>query len=233
MAKLYVDLISQPSRAVAVFAKAAAIPLTLQTTRLAKGENQTPAFAKLNPVKQVPVLQEEDGWTLSESHAIMKYLCATRLDESQLWYPAETRTRARVDATLDMHHTRVRRGASTFAFGIVMGPLGNLPSPGDEIIAWHGKYAAGAIRDLDRLMVAYGTPYVAGTSQMTIADISVACELQQLEAVPGAMDKLCAGTQAVLPWMERVKTELSPHWDEVGALLVKVRQLAEARGMRA
>jgi glutathione S-transferase len=68
---------------------------------------------------------------------------------------------------------------------------------------------------------------------MSIADISVACELQQLEAVPGAIELLFEGTGAVLPWMDRVKDELAPHWDEVGALLVKVRAAAEKQGLRA
>ena len=58
-----------------------------------KAEQNNPEFAKLNPNKRQPVL-EEDDWILWESNAILFYL-ATRTSEARLW-PDNPRERAEV-----------------------------------------------------------------------------------------------------------------------------------------
>ena len=70
---------------------------------LAKGEQRTPAYLKLNPNGRVPTL--EDGtFVLTESHAIMQYLA--ELTPGQTLYPTETRARANVNRWLfwNAHH---------------------------------------------------------------------------------------------------------------------------------
>ena len=46
---LYIDMASQPSRAVAAFAELAGIPCELKMIRLAKGEARTEEYRKINP----------------------------------------------------------------------------------------------------------------------------------------------------------------------------------------
>jgi glutathione S-transferase len=60
---------------------------------LAKGEQETPEFTRLNPNQRVPVLTD-DGFALWESNAILQYLAA-KVPESGL-LPADPRQRALV-----------------------------------------------------------------------------------------------------------------------------------------
>jgi len=232
---IYADLVSQPSRALVVFCRAAGIPHEVKITRIARGEHRTPEFRKLNPLAQLPVAQLWDGeeqWALAESHAILKQLCL-HPEVPEHWYPESPRVRGAVDAALDVHHTRIRRGCAVWAFAKVMGPLGKLPVPPKEVVDWHGGMARRAFKDMELMLEAAGEGrFVAGTAEPTIADLSIACELQQLEAVPGADDEM-RPTPRVLQWMSDVKGGLQPHWDEVGSVLTKVRAAAEAQGLRA
>ena len=70
------------------------ITLDLTAVDLAKGEQNAPAFLKLNPNHHVPVL-EHDGFVLWESYAIMQYLAD--MTPGQTLYPAAPRERADVN----------------------------------------------------------------------------------------------------------------------------------------
>lgn len=69
----------------------------LVTTDLSKGEQRAPAFLRMNPNGRVPVL-EDDGFYLTESHAIMQYLAEKT--PGQKLYPTEARARADVNRWL-------------------------------------------------------------------------------------------------------------------------------------
>lgn len=51
---------------------------------LTKGENLTPEFKALNPMKKVPVLQLDDGTSIAETMAICRYF-EERFNDSQLY----------------------------------------------------------------------------------------------------------------------------------------------------
>jgi glutathione S-transferase len=73
--ELFIDWNSQPSRAVVSFCKMAKIPYTIVETPIMSGANRSPEYAKINPDRKVPAMREpETGYTLFESHAIMRYL---------------------------------------------------------------------------------------------------------------------------------------------------------------
>lgn len=59
--------------------------------------------ADIVPVRVVPTMIEDDGFAMWESHAIMRYLAATRPVDTK-WFPTEPRARAKVDMILDWHH---------------------------------------------------------------------------------------------------------------------------------
>ena len=64
---------------------------------LSKGEQNAPAFLKMNPNHHVPVL-EHDGFVLWESYAIMQYLAD--ITPGQTLYPADVRLRADINRWL-------------------------------------------------------------------------------------------------------------------------------------
>src|SRR3954451_13541464 len=79
---------------------------------LAKGEQRTPEYLRINPKGRVPALVEGD-WVLTENPAILRYL-ARRFPDPELW-PNEAREEARcaewlawLAPTLHLTHTPVR-----------------------------------------------------------------------------------------------------------------------------
>lgn len=54
--KLYVDFMSQPSRAVWAFCLIAKIPFELKETKIAKMEMRTEEYKKINPMAKVPAI---------------------------------------------------------------------------------------------------------------------------------------------------------------------------------
>lgn len=130
--RIFADWLSQPSRAVIWMARLGEIPHEVVETRIAKLQHRSDSFAAVNPSKQVPAIQEvrqpsrkvassaltrphrripaqEDGFCLSESAAILPYL-AGKTEAGRAWYPADPRSRARVDEMLHWYHGCVRLG---------------------------------------------------------------------------------------------------------------------------
>ena len=84
--KLYMDFLSQPSRAVFMTLKFLSIPFEIKEVRVSRLENRRPEFLAINALGTgracinehlVPVI-EDDGFILTESHTIMKYLVKSR-----------------------------------------------------------------------------------------------------------------------------------------------------------
>lgn len=102
--KLYGHPYSAAARRVQMLCEECTIPYTYQTVDLLKGEQYTPEFLALNANGKVPVL-EDDGFTLWESHAIMRYLADKH--KAAQWYPSAPKARAQVEQWLDWNQTRL------------------------------------------------------------------------------------------------------------------------------
>ena len=89
---IYLDYLSQPSCALISFCRLNSIPFKAKAVNIFQGEHLKPEYAKINPKRKVPCIQEVDiktgnvTLTLSESHAILRYLAITR-DVPEHWYP--------------------------------------------------------------------------------------------------------------------------------------------------
>ncbi|XP_006901484.1 PREDICTED: glutathione S-transferase theta-2-like isoform X3 [Elephantulus edwardii] len=118
--ELYLDLLSQPCRAVYIFARRNRIPFELRPVDLLKGQHLSDAFAKVNPLKMVPALKDED-FTLTESVAILLYL-ARKYKVPDHWYPQDPQACARVDEYLAWQHTNLRRNCLRALWHKVMIP---------------------------------------------------------------------------------------------------------------
>lgn len=74
----------------------------LDLVPLPRGGMQSEAFAAISPMRRIPVLEEDDGWTMVESSAIVAYLEDSRPGPSLLPDDARIAAKARmIDSILD------------------------------------------------------------------------------------------------------------------------------------
>ncbi|XP_047616769.1 glutathione S-transferase theta-1 isoform X1 [Phacochoerus africanus] len=127
--ELYLDLLSQPCRAIYIFAKKNGIPFELRTADLRKGQHLSCAFAQVNPLQKVPALKDRD-FILTESVAILLYL-TRKYKVPDHWYPQDLQACAQVDEYLAWQHTTLRRNCLRALWHKVMLPvfMGELVSP--------------------------------------------------------------------------------------------------------
>ena len=165
--KLYYDPASRSSRIVTFFLHDNRIPFEEEIVTLAGGDQHTPSFLAINPNGEVPVLVDDDGFVVTQSASIIRYIA----DKFELAvYPRELRGRLRVDEAIDWFQTGfyvfhcVLQGYTYILPQFlelesgVLHSMRDLGKPGVE------KY----LKVLDRHMI--GTsPYVCG-DRITLAD---------------------------------------------------------------
>lgn len=170
-----------------------------------KGESHTPEYLARQPWGQVPVLEEDDGWRLYESRAIIRHLDATLPGPSLT--PSNPRDRARMEQWISVE-------AANFTPG-VMKILGQL-----MFARWRGEEPNMAIVEEGRTSVrkaiavmerALGEhEYIAGSS-FTLADIGFMPYVEYLfTAGEGALITDNPNTRA---WWSRVSERAS--WQQV------------------
>jgi glutathione S-transferase len=125
-------------------------------------------FASLNPSKMVPVL-DDDGFILTESSAILKYLAEKAGSPA---YPAgDIKARAKINELMDWINVNFYRD---FGYGLVYPQV--FPAhkrPTDEMqkgtIAWAKERSENWLAILDQKLLGSGRNYLVG-DQPTIAD---------------------------------------------------------------
>ena len=145
-----------------------------------KGEHMKGEFAKINPAKQIPAMQEVNEktgqvFTLSESHTIMRYLAVTR-EVADHWYPSDARKRALVDQYLDMHHNYIRQGIGAYAFKKLFAPFIIGKTYKEEELEYHVLLRVKALRNFEQRLSQF--KYLC-SDEISIADLSAAMELDQ------------------------------------------------------
>jgi glutathione S-transferase len=104
--KLHYHPVSTTSRAVTFYCADQGVPLDLVVVDLMTGEHvKEPYISKINPSKQVPVLEDE-GFLLSECSSILKYIAEK---QGSATYPKDLKQRARVNEVMDWFNTNLYR----------------------------------------------------------------------------------------------------------------------------
>ncbi|CAI5942516.1 unnamed protein product [Closterium sp. NIES-64] len=236
---IYMHPASQPSRSVSIFLKLNNVEYEERIVDMMKGEHRQPAFKEVNPHGLVPAL-DDNGFKLNESHAILKYVVASRpCDDS--WYPRDVQKRARVDALLDWHHTNTRRNTVGIVFNEVVAAMFGVQ--GDmHVAALSRRGLQSSLSALESIMLAQANPddpdapkFLDGNSQPTLADLCIACELTQLEFLgPEGKEVLLGEHKKVRAWLEAVRAACNPVFDQVHApLMGMAAQIAAAAAGKA
>jgi glutathione S-transferase len=205
--KLYMHPASTTSRPVMLLAKLADIPLELVVIDLMKGEHHGPEFARINPKRMVPVL-DDDGFVLTESAAILKYL-ADKV--ASPLYPKDLKQRGRVHERMDWFNSDFYRD---YGYNLAYPQIFPHHARASEAVtegtvAWGKAKAAGAFGLLDQTVLG-DQPYVCGAS-MTIADVFGA----QLVSLGEILRVDFAQYPNVRRWLDGMKD--LPAWKEVNA----------------
>ncbi|CAF0885165.1 unnamed protein product [Adineta ricciae] len=212
----YYDLMSQPCRALYIFLKMTGIPFESKEIALRKLENTTDEFSRINPFKKVPVIGDS-GFLLTESVAIFMYLCDKY--EKFDWYPKEVKARARVNEYANWQHLNLRsNGAMYFRTKIITPRLTNKPINERELEKWQGRLED-SLGDLENVWLARSS-YLGG-DHLTFADLLGICELMQPIAAGYNFDR--EKFSRVQDWMQRVKNETQPYFDETHAVPMRMR----------
>jgi glutathione S-transferase len=208
--KLYYHPASTASRPVLLFAAESGIDLEMQLVDIFKGEHHQAAYTALNPNALVPML-EDDGFRLTESSAILKYL-ADKVDSPL--YPKDLRQRARVNERMDWFNTQLDRD---YCFGLVFAQL--LPHHrrrSDEAqagtVQWGQERSRVWLQVLNDHILGPDRAYVCGDA-ITIAD-HFGAGLLTLGEVIGCD---FAAYPHVRGWLARMKALKS--WKPVNAVL--------------
>jgi len=195
---LFVDMMSQPSRAVVWFCKLAKIPHQIKLVQIAKGEHLSEAHRKRNPFGKVPVI-DDNGIFVFESHTILRHLARRYLPDDSHWYPwgkssvsskdAEQKQRMNllrrltIEEYLDWHHTNTR-SCARLTFAKYIGPMRGVQVH-SEVIKAAALEVEKALDEFDARWLgpsssSHSGPFIAG-DEVSIADLSAACEISQLK----------------------------------------------------
>jgi glutathione S-transferase len=201
--KLHCHPASTTSRPLLMFVAERGLEIDLKTVDLFTGEHLGEGFSALNPSRLVPVL-EDDGFVLTESSAILKYLA----DKSgSPLYPTALQARARVNERMDWINTQLCRD---LAYGAVYPQIfPHHKRPGAEAqratVAWGLERAHQWLRVLDEGLLGERNAYLCGADP-SIADHYGAAFVHLAELI----DLDLRAYPRVHAWLARMKR--SPYW---------------------
>lgn len=195
--KLYCHPLTTTSRPLLLFIGDIGAAVDVQVVDIRVSEHLQPAFRAINPNHLLPAL-DDDGFILTESSAILKYL-ADRLG-SEL-YPHDLRQRARVNERMDWIVTQISRD---LAFGFVYPQI--FPThkrrsheAQDATLEWARARARRWLEVMDRDLLG-PHPYLCGEA-ITIADHYAAPFIALAEVTGSTM----AEYPNVVAWLSRMK----------------------------
>ena len=178
MLKIYGADLSSPSNKVRMVANYLGLEYEYQRIKVRDGENRQEWFKKINPACKIPAI-DDDGFTLFESGAICKYLCAKH--KSDL-YPTDLKRRAIIEQWTDFIVIHINAAVGRVVFNRLFYKLANASV--DERSLQDGlNFLSRFLPVIDEQLEK--NRHVAG-EQLTLADISLLsaldpCELSRVD----------------------------------------------------
>ncbi|KAK7251296.1 hypothetical protein RIF29_34356 [Crotalaria pallida] len=229
--KVYADRMSQPSRAVIIFCRYNGIDFEEIKVDISKRQQLSPQYAEVNPFQKVPAIVH-GSLKLSESHAILVYLASAFPGIADHWYPTDLFKRAKINSVLDWHHSNLRYGTVNYAVNTVLGPATGVPlSP--KAAAEAEKVLLSSLSKLEDIWLNGDGPFLLGGLKPSIADLSLVCEIMQLEVLDEKdRSRILSPYKKVLQWIEDTKTATNPHFEEAHNILYKAKSKFEQQRSR-
>ena len=191
------------------------LPVEIVNVDIAKGENRTPDYLKLNPNGKVPTLVDGD-LAIWESRAINSYLAGLK-PEADL-YPADPKQRAVVDQWSNWQAIHLGPAMQKVAFERVQKKAFGRGEADEAAIAGDVKTVADLLPVLDNALA--GKDWIAG--KLSLADFALATTFILRKAANLGVEKF----RNVTAWIERL--EALPSWQ---AAIASTRELNASRGI--
>jgi glutathione S-transferase len=219
--KLYMHPVSMTCRTVRMFIADNNIPVEEVLVDVLTGEHHKEPFSSFNPNRLVPVLEEDDGFRITESSAILKYL-ADKINSPA--YPKDLKQRAKVNEMMDWINTQFYRD---WGYGMAYPQLfPHHKRRSDEAhagaIEWGVKNSKHWLGVLNDYFIGPKNNYLAG-NQLTIADYFGAGIVTIGELVG------CDFAQYpnVKRWLDTVKKQ--PSWSPVNEAFYGLRDAVKGK----
>lgn len=193
--RLYHHPLSSNARRAVMTAIQLASDVELVRVSLETGEQRQPGFLKLNPNGRVPVL-DDDGFTLTESHAIMQYL-ADKAGNASL-YPTGLRQRADVNRWLFWSAHHFTPAVSVLNWEHMVKKLMGQTEPDPKEVARGEKL----VTDLGAILNGHleDRRYLAQDT-LTLADLAVVTPLMSMKSAKLPLDNY----RHIHAWFERMQ----------------------------
>ncbi|MBX7194888.1 MAG: glutathione S-transferase family protein [Sandaracinaceae bacterium] len=179
---------------------AGAPKVELALVDLSKGQQRTPEYLHMNPNGRVPVL-DDDGFFLSESHAIQIYLAEKT--PGQTLYPSEARAKADVNRWMFWNAHHFAPAVAVLNWERVVKPMLGRGETDPKEIARGEMLLGDCFRVLDQHLADH--QYLSGDG-LTLADLAVSTPLMAI----GPAKLPIEGRTHILRWFDAMR-EL-PAW---------------------
>jgi len=218
---------SQPSRALYILCDLCKVPVEHNPVALRNGAHLTDEFKAVNRFQKVPcIVDSHDGFKLSESIAILRYL--DRKNEYPLLkplYPTDSMQRALVDEFLEWQHNNLRLTCAMYFQLVWLLPiLTGKPTKPERIAEMKGRME-GVLDTLEDVWLGEGNKFLTGKS-LTAADIWAACEVEQPKM---AGYDPCKNRPNITAWLAAVKKATNPVYDEAHKIVYKIASNANSK----
>ena len=174
MLRIWGRLSSINVRKVVLCAQVLGVPFERIDAGLSHGVVNTPDYRAKNPNGLVPLLEDGD-FTLWESNAIVRYLCAR---EASPLYPQDLQRRADAERWMDWQQTTLNPAGSPGFKQLIRTPEAQRDP---AVIAASVAATEPLFAQLDEHLARQ--PFMAGDA-LTMADIPIACEVHRWWGLP-------------------------------------------------
>jgi len=174
MLNIYGHFLSMPTNKVRLCVSYLGLPHDYHHVDLQKGEHQTPEYLAINPAGRVPAI-DDDGFLLSQSDAICKYMCG--LSGPSSFYPDDIHKQAKINQWIDFTTQHVLAAMGRVFFNRVVAKL--LGQEPDEASVKTGMDMLA--RDLPMFEAKLARHDFVIGEKITLADITLAAALEPSE----------------------------------------------------